>query len=81
MLNEMNAATAKHKAGNLTPVKAIKKNCLECSGVSKKEVRVCVIIECPLYPYRMGKNPNRKGVGKGGSRLAAGGGKIKIERI
>ncbi len=64
MLNEINAVTAKRKAGNLTPVKAIKKNCLDCSGGSKKEIRVCVITECPLYPFRMGKNPNRKGVGR-----------------
>ena len=51
----------------LTPVKAIKKHCLECSGNSKKELRECVINNCPLYPYRMGKNPNRKGIKNNGS--------------
>lgn len=44
----------------LTPIKAIRTKCLECSGRSYKEARLCVIPDCPLYPYRMGKNPNRK---------------------
>jgi len=52
---------------HLTPVKAIKKHCLDCSGGSKKEVRECIITDCPLYPYRMGKNPNRKGIKNNGS--------------
>lgn len=47
----------------LTPVKAIRKHCLGCSNDSVKEVKECIIKECPLYPYRLGKNPNRLGVG------------------
>lgn len=43
-----------------TPVKAIRQKCLECSGGSTKEVRGCEITNCPLHPYRMGKNPNRQ---------------------
>ncbi|MFA7422037.1 MAG: hypothetical protein WCZ90_20300 [Melioribacteraceae bacterium] len=44
-----------------TPLRAIKKHCLECSGYEKKQVRECVIKDCVLYEYRQGKNPNRKG--------------------
>ncbi|HSH66073.1 MAG TPA: hypothetical protein VLB84_09800 [Bacteroidia bacterium] len=44
----------------LSPVKAIKIKCLDCSCGSKKEVRECIIQDCPLYPFRLGKNPNRK---------------------
>lgn len=46
---------------NLTPLKAIKKHCLECSGFEKKQVRECVIQNCVLYIYKQGTNPNRKG--------------------
>jgi len=41
----------------LTPIKAIRKKCLECSGESHKEVRLCPITDCSLYPYRFGKRP------------------------
>ena len=47
----------------LTPVKAIRTKCLECSGGSPKEVRECVIPDCALYPYRLGTNPARQGIG------------------
>ena len=40
-----------------TPIRAIRENCIECSGGSFSEVRHCVIHMCPLYPYRMGKRP------------------------
>ena len=42
--------------GAKSPVKAIRKHCLECAG-SSKEVTLCPIQECPLYPFRFGKNP------------------------
>ena len=41
----------------LTPVKAIRAKCLDCSCGQPKEVRLCCIKNCPLYPYRMGKRP------------------------
>lgn len=44
-------------ATTLTPVKAIRKYCLNCSGGSFKEVEKCVISECELYEYRYGKRP------------------------
>lgn len=44
-----------------TPLKAIKKHCLDCSGYEKRQVRECVIKNCPLFPFRAGSNPNRKG--------------------
>jgi len=48
----------------LTPLRAIKLYCLECSGGSIKERRLCPIKDCPLYPYRFGHNPKRKGLGQ-----------------
>ena len=47
----------------LTPVKAIRAKCLDCSGFQPSQVRNCDITECPLFPYRLGKNPNRAGIG------------------
>ena len=35
-------------------LKAIRLNCLECSGGSAKEVTECSMKRCALYPYRMG---------------------------
>lgn len=44
----------------LTPMKAIRLKCLDCSNGSSNEVKLCPITRCPLYPFRLGKNPNIK---------------------
>lgn len=41
----------------ITPMRAIRKKCLDCSGGNAKEVRLCPITICPIYPYRYGKRP------------------------
>lgn len=43
-----------------SPLKAIKAKCMDCSGDYINEVRGCPITDCPLYPFRLGKNPFRK---------------------
>lgn len=45
-----------------TPLRAIRDKCLECSGGNKQEVQECVIAHCPLYPFRMGVDPQAQGV-------------------
>ena len=47
----------------LSPLKAIRAKCLDCMADQPAEVRLCPCEDCPLYPYRMGHNPNRKGIG------------------
>ena len=42
-----------------TPVKAIRKKCLDCSCFQPKEVRLCPCVDCPIYPYRMGRRPDK----------------------
>lgn len=42
------------------PVKAIRQKCLDCSCGQVKEVELCPIPDCALYPFRFGKNPYRK---------------------
>jgi hypothetical protein len=46
----------------ITPLRAIRRYCIMCSGNSLSEVRKCEAEECPLYRYRMGRNPDRKGI-------------------
>jgi hypothetical protein len=46
-----------HKA--MSPMEAIRARCLDCSGGSPQEVRLCAHAACPLWPFRMGKNPWR----------------------
>ena len=41
-----------------TPIKAIRQTCLDCTCGQPKEIRHCPIINCPLYPYRMGRRPD-----------------------
>lgn len=44
----------------LTPIKAIRKKCLDCCGGQSLEVRLCEAVDCPIWPYRMGTNPYDK---------------------
>ena len=44
----------------LTPLKSIRAKCLECSNGSFAEVRLCPIVDCNLYAFRLGRNPNIK---------------------
>lgn len=39
------------------PLKAIRNKCLWCSGDSKHETKLCPNEQCPLWPFRLGKNP------------------------
>lgn len=59
----------------MTPMQAIRAKCLDCCCGQANEVRLCPIKDCPLYDYRFGHNPARKGAsGKGdpsfGARMA-----------
>ena len=42
----------------MTPLRAIRKKCLECSGGVSKEVDACEHVDCPLFSYRLGKDPD-----------------------
>lgn len=44
------------------PTKVIREKCLDCCCGSANEVRLCTAERCPLWPWRMGKNPYRKKV-------------------
>lgn len=42
------------------PLKAIREKCLDCCCGNASEVRKCVAVDCPLWPFRMSTNPFRK---------------------
>ena len=46
----------------LTPIKAIREKCKDCTGHQLQEIRECSIKTCALWPYRMGKRPKREGL-------------------
>ena len=39
----------------LSPLKSIRKYCLDCSNNSANEVKLCSSKDCPLYVFRFGK--------------------------
>lgn len=45
---------------SISASKAIRLNCLDCSGGSVVAVRECHIELCPCYPFRMGKSRPHK---------------------
>jgi hypothetical protein len=50
-------------SNTLTPIKAIRKKCLDCAGRKPSIVRYCDSADCALHFFRFGKNPRRKGIG------------------
>jgi len=57
----------------MSPLEAIRAKCLDCAG-STHEVRCCVALACPSWPFRTGTNPWRtvsEGRREAGRRLAA----------
>lgn len=46
------------------PLRAIRARCLDCAPEDAWQGN-CGVEDCPLYPYRLGKNPNLQGKGRG----------------
>ena len=43
-----------------TPLKAIRKKCLDCCCNDRKEVKLCPCLDCPLWNFRTGHYPKKK---------------------
>ena len=43
----------------MSPLRALRLRCIDCSGNSAPEVRLCTAVTCPAWPFRMGSNPWR----------------------
>ena len=50
----------KEVSENTNVLRAIKLKCLDCSSYNTNEIKECPVKKCPLYPFRLGKNPFRK---------------------
>ena len=53
---EFNQEVSKNK----NVIRAIKLYCYSCSSYQLSEVKNCTVTNCPLFPFRNGKNPFRK---------------------
>jgi len=51
----------------MTALQAIRAKCIDCMCGNMAEVTRCPSTDCPLYPYRDGHNPARKGIGGKGN--------------
>lgn len=45
----------------LRPLRAMREKCLDCCCGQAAEVKECPCTGCSLWPYRLGRSPNRKG--------------------
>ena len=43
----------------VSPLRALRLKCLDCCNGSAQEVWLCTAVDCPSWPFRMGKNPWR----------------------
>lgn len=50
----------KEVSENTNVLRSIKLKCLDCSTYNINEIKECPVKNCPLYPFRLGKNPFRK---------------------
>jgi hypothetical protein len=44
----------------ISPLKALRLKCLDCCCGSANEVRLCTAVDCPSWPFRLGKTPWRQ---------------------
>jgi hypothetical protein len=44
----------------MSPVEAIRRKCLDCSGQQTAEVKLCETVTCALWPFRAGRHPYTK---------------------
>lgn len=51
---------AKYRARATSPLRAIRAFCVLCMGAQPKEVAKCSSETCPLFEFRMGKNPYQR---------------------
>ncbi len=61
--HEIRSKGGETRVVSLSPLRAIRLNCLECVCWAPSEVKNCTSKFCALFPYRLGKVPGHKGKG------------------
>jgi len=65
----------------MSPLKALRLRCVDCCAGSVHEVRLCVLVTCPSWPFRMGSNPWRPPISPAArERLATNAARIAAAR-
>jgi hypothetical protein len=41
----------------MSPLRALRRHCVQCCGGSNKEVALCCSSDCSAWPFRLGRNP------------------------
>lgn len=64
----------------------VKAKCLDCTNWQKKEIELCTVSDCPLYPYRpygAKKTPTVKGLARDRQKsdLRDGSGKLMRQNV
>jgi hypothetical protein len=47
---------------HIGPLRAIRLQCLECTCWSELEISSCQSSNCPLFPFRFGYDPSKRGM-------------------
>lgn len=71
--NEHNTVTGFDYTKDQAPIprKAIRLKCRECTNNQEAEIRRCGIVDCPLWPWRMGKRLSKDEIRSYAEELAA----------
>jgi hypothetical protein len=57
VITEVHEIEHEQAGQNITPLKAVRRHCLECCNGSAHEVSLCAAKSCPLWPFRFGRKP------------------------
>jgi hypothetical protein len=59
-----------YRTGKKRPsLRVLREFCLQCMGGNKGFILDCTSYNCLVYPFRLGKNPNRAGIGSSRERM------------
>lgn len=42
---------------NPTPIEAIRQKCLDCCSNEMQEIKGCMVLDCPIWKFRLGLHP------------------------